>query len=217
MGSVFEHPEGTSVGELEIDKIWTVPNLITTARLLCIPWFVYLLLPEQKHYWQAAVLLGVLGATDWIDGYVARRFNQTSNFGKMYDPTVDRIMLIVAVIAIFIVVPDPAFRIYAGIIVIREVAVSIWVVSITAMGAKRMNVTWWGKVGTFLNMVAFPAFLGSQDLTLSQGFRDALLVLAWVTAIPGLGFNLAAAWQYVGLGRQALAEGRADKAAAAQP
>ena len=208
---LFEHPEGTSIGELEVDRILTAPNAITTVRLLCVPLFLYLLFARESHGW-AAFLLGTLGATDWIDGYVARRFNQTSNFGKMYDPTVDRFMLVVAIVAIMIDGSVPLW--YAGIILTREVVVSIWVVAITAMGAKRMNVTWWGKCGTFANMAAFPWFLFAAETSWSSGVRQAWRIAAYAAAVPGVVFSLLAAWQYVGLGREALAEGRAERAAA---
>ena len=207
--AIFDRPEGTSVGELEIDRILTVPNAITTGRLLCVPLFIYLIF-GRDNYAGAAFLLGALGATDWVDGYAARVLNQSSTFGKMYDPIVDRFMLVVAVVSIFIAVDDTGFRVYAGIVGVREVLVSSWVLIITAMGAKRMDVTWWGKVGTFLNMVAFPCFLGAFEPSWSEGTRDVLLVVAWVAAVPGLVFNLAAAWQYIGLGQTALAEGRAE-------
>ena len=210
---LFEHPEGTSIGELEVDRILTWPNLITTIRLLCLPLFLYLLFGRDALAW-AGLLLGTLGATDWVDGYVARRFGQTSTFGKMYDPTVDRLMMVVSIVDIVVVIDDTAFRIYAAIVVTREVLVGIYVVTITAMGAKRMNVTWWGKVGTFCNMCAFPWFLFAFEPSFSDGWQTAWKVAAWGVAVPGVVFGVMAAFQYLALGREALAEGRAERHAA---
>ncbi len=207
MPELFEHPEGTSTGELEVDRILTVPNLITTLRALCIPLFLYLLFAQHSRGW-AGFLLGTLGATDWVDGYVARRFNQTSTFGKMYDPTVDRLMMVIAIISIIIDGSVP--RWYAFTIVIREVLVSGWVIATVAMGAKRMNVTWWGKVGTFANMCAFPWFLFSRA-EIAPGLQTMWRVLAYGAAVPGVIFSLLAAGQYVTLGRRAIAEGRAER------
>jgi cardiolipin synthase len=212
-GGLFEHPDGTSVGEVEVDRILTVPNLITTVRLLCIPLFLYLLFGRDSYFW-AGFTLGALGATDWVDGYVARRFDQTSTFGKMYDPTVDRLMMVVGIISTIVAIDQPAFRVYALIIVTREVVVGLYVVTITAMGAKRMNVTWWGKVGTFANMCAFPWFLFANESSWSHAWRTVWEVLAWCAAVPGAVFSILAAIQYFSLGRIALAEGRADRAAA---
>ena len=209
---LFEHPDGTSTGDVEIDRILTAPNIITTVRALCIPLFVYLLFARDSPAW-AGVTLGLLGATDWIDGYVARRFNQTSTFGKMYDPTVDRLMMVVAIISIIVYGAAPLW--YSWIILIREVLVAIWVVVITVfLGAKRMNVTWWGKVGTFANMAAFPWFLFASEPSWSQTTQNVWTVLAYCAAIPGVIFSLLAAGQYVTLGRQAIAEGRAEREAA---
>ena len=207
--ALFEHPDGISTGEIEIDRILTVPNVITTVRALCIPLFVYLLFGRNSPGW-AAFVLGLLGATDWVDGYVARRFDQTSTFGKMYDPTVDRLMMVVAIISIIVDGSVPLW--YALVILVREVLVAIWVVFITVgLGAKRMNVTWWGKVGTFANMCAFPWFLFAAETSFSGTTRDVWRVLAYCAAIPGVVFSLLAAWQYVVLGRQAIAEGRAER------
>lgn len=207
MAELFEHPQGTSLGEVEVDRIATVPNLITTIRLLCVPLFLYLLFGRDSQGW-AGFLLGTLGATDWVDGYIARRFNQTSTFGKMYDPTVDRFMLVVGIVAIIVDGSVPLW--YAVVVLTREVLVSLWVVYITAQGAKRMNVTWWGKVGTFANMCAFPWFLFAHETSWSDGWQTFWTVAAWCAAVPGLVFSLVAAWQYVQLGRRALAEGRAE-------
>jgi cardiolipin synthase len=208
---LFEHPDGTSTGEIEIDRILTAPNVITTVRALCIPLFLYLLFWRDSHGW-AGFVLGALGATDWVDGYVARRFNQTSTFGKMYDPTVDRLMMVVGIISIIVDGSVPLW--FALVILIREVLVAGWVLTTVALGAKRMNVTWWGKVGTFANMCAFPWFLFSHEATFSDGVQTLWKVLAYCAVVPGVTFSLLAAGQYVTLGRRAIAEGRAERAAA---
>ena len=76
--------------------ILTVPNLVSIARLGCIPWFIWLLFGAEDRMW-AALLLGGLGATDWVDGWAARRLGQVSELGKVLDPTADRLLLLVAV------------------------------------------------------------------------------------------------------------------------
>ncbi len=188
------------------DRLLTLPNLITLVRLLCIPLFLWMLFGRDLR-WQSAVLLGVLGATDWVDGYVARRFGQVSNFGKMFDPTVDRLLMIVGVGSIIIVGAVP---LWFGILVIaREVVMSIYVMAIMAMGAQRMDVTFIGKTGTFFQMVAFPLFLIASDTSLSVGLRDALTVGAWACGIPGLVFGYAAFAGYLREGPEALRAGRA--------
>ncbi len=199
------------------DRLLTAPNAITLARLLCIPLYLWLLFSEDKR-WQAAVLLGILGATDWVDGYVARRFGQVSNFGKMFDPTVDRLLMIVGVGSIIWVAGvDPpggtttattAFLWFGLFVLAREILLSIYVVAITAMGARRMDVTFIGKTGTFFQMFAFPLFLIASDQSLADGLRELFTVGAWVTGIPGLVFGYIAFFGYLKEGPVALREGR---------
>lgn len=194
------------------DRLLTLPNLVTLLRLFCIPLFLWMLFARDLR-WQSAFLLAGLGATDWVDGYLARHLHQVSNFGKMFDPTVDRLLMIFGVGSIIVIEAVP---LWFGLLVIgREVVMSIYVVAITAMGARRMDVTFVGKTGTFLQMVAFPMFLIASDTTLSEGLRDACTAVAWVCGLPGLVFGYLAFFGYLREGPTALREGRAASAAAA--
>lgn len=197
---------------MEVDRVVTIPNAITTVRLLMIPVFLWALFARDSQGW-AAVILWTIGGTDWIDGYVARRFDMTSAFGAIYDPTVDRLMVVVSLVAVLIDGSVPLW--FAWVVLAREVLVSLWVVVITAMGAKRMDVTWWGKVGGFANMVAIPWFLFAAEETFSDTVRDVWRVLAYCAAIPGVVFSVLAAGQYFLRGRQALREGRSAAASTA--
>lgn len=91
---------------------------------------------------------------------------------------------------------------------------SSWVVGIMALGAKRMDVTWAGKAGTFAMMVAFPAFLAAADDSLPDGLRTLLEVVAWAAAIPGLVLGFIAFFGYFPRGIEALREGRRARTAA---
>jgi cardiolipin synthase (CMP-forming) len=185
-------------------RILTIPNVISLIRLAMIPVFLYLLFGRENRA-AAAGLLAVLGATDWVDGYIARHFNQTSTVGKILDPTADRLMLLVSVAAIIIdgAIPDWV----AWLILLREGAVAIAAVTLAVLGARRIDVTWYGKAGTFGLLCAYPLFLGSHADDL--GWQDLAEVLAWVCVIPGLIFSYIAAAGYIPLARRALAEGRA--------
>jgi cardiolipin synthase (CMP-forming) len=194
------------------DRILTVPNLITLVRLLCIPWFLWLLFVEEDRLW-AAALLAVLGSTDWVDGYVARHTGQVSNFGKVFDPTVDRLLLIVGVLSIIV---DGSVPLWLGIVVVaREVILSAFVVVIMALGAERMDVTWFGKAGTFGLMVAFPSFLAANATDLPDFWVGFFTVLAWGATIPGLVFSFIAFFGYFPRGIRALREGRSARRAGA--
>ncbi len=192
------------------DRLLTAPNLITLVRLLCIPLFLWLLFGTES-YIAAAILLGALGATDWVDGYVARRFGQVSNFGKMFDPTVDRMLLIVGIVGIMVAdLPIPYFSVFAWIVVVREVVLSVIVAGSVFLGARRMDVTWVGKCGAFAMMTAFPAFLASADASIADTrIETGLLVIAWGSGIPGLVCSMIAFVGYVTEAPRALREGRA--------
>ena len=186
-----------------IDRIWTIPNVLSVIRLLLIPVFVYLLFGRDNRA-AAASLLGFLGATDWVDGYIARHFDQTSTLGKILDPTADRLLLIVGVGAIII---DGAIPWWIAVLVlVREGAVAIAAIVLAVLGARRIDVTWYGKAGTFGLMFAAPLFLASKS---TVGWHPLAHVLAWVCVVPALVFGYIAALQYIPLGRRALREGRA--------
>jgi cardiolipin synthase len=187
--------------------VLTIPNVVSVVRLCCVPLFLYLLFGRDNRA-AAAYLLGGLGATDWIDGYIARHFDQVSTVGKVLDPTADRILLGVAVIAIMI---DGSVPIWIGALtLVREVLVSGAVVVLAALGARRIDVTWAGKAGTFALMFAFPLFLGSHADNL--GWQDLAGFLAWVFVIPGIVLSWYAAIAYVPLSLEAFREGRLGSA-----
>src|SRR5437763_1223687 len=128
------------------DRLLTLPNVISVLRLACVPLFLWLLFDRHDRA-AAAWLLGGLGATDWVDGYIARRFRQVSTVGKVLDPTADRVLLGVGVVAILIDGSVPAW--IAWVTIVREVAVSAAALVLAAMGARRIDVQWAGKAGTF--------------------------------------------------------------------
>jgi cardiolipin synthase len=187
-------------------RIVTLPNAITLVRLVCIPVFVWLLAGDEPL--AAAGLLAVLGASDWVDGWVARRLDQGSNLGKVLDPVADRFLLLTAAI---VLVVDGAVPIVVGVLVLaREVAISIAVLALALAGARRIDVQWVGKAGTLALMFAFPLFLWADNI--SQG-HDLVLGAAWLFAIGGLLLSYYAALTYVPLARRALREGRDARAA----
>lgn len=185
------------------NRYLTAPNAFTLLRLCCIPLFLYLLFGRDNRA-GAAFLLGGLGATDWVDGWLARRFDQTSEFGKMFDPTVDRLLFIVGIGAIIADGAAPLW--FCWLAVAREVAVGGTVaVATLALRMQRFDVTWWGKTATFLLMFAFPAFmLGASDFPGHAVFQ----VIGWVMGLPGLVLSYYTAVAYVPLIRAGVRAGR---------
>ncbi|MEJ5254057.1 MAG: CDP-alcohol phosphatidyltransferase family protein [Acidimicrobiales bacterium] len=192
------------------DRILTVPNLLTVVRLLCLPAYLWLLLGREDRV-AAAVLLGGLGATDWADGYIARHFNQSSDLGRVLDPVADRMLFFVGVGGILAVGGAPLW--FSVVVLVREALVGGAAVLLALLGAARIDVTWFGKAGTFCLMFAFPLFLaGSSD----SGWAPAFENLAWLVAIPGLALSLYAAVLYIPIGMRALREGRAARGGSTQ-
>lgn len=190
----------------EVDTIWTIPNLFTLLRLLCLPLFLWLLfgLPSRQA---AAWLLGGLGATDWVDGYLARRLGQTSEFGKKFDPTVDRVLFVVAVIAIMV---NGAMPIWVGVsILFRELAVGITVAVATIFfGMERFDVTFLGKLATFLLMFAVPGFLMAES---SVPGAEWFEIATWCLFVPGIILSYYTAFDYIPKIRAGIAAGRARR------
>ena len=184
---------------------FTVPNLISFGRLCCLPWFVWLVFGAQDR-WGAALLLGVLGATDWVDGFIARRFNQVSELGKILDPTADRLLLLVALVAM---IADGSLPMWIAVLALfREGVVAVAALVLGALGARKIDVTWWGKTGTFLMMFAVPCFLASHS---DIGVADAFGVAAWVFVAAGLPIHYWSAVGYIPQAVTAVREGRAGR------
>jgi cardiolipin synthase len=184
------------------NRILTVPNLITLLRLFCLPIFLWLLFAIEDKA-GAAWLLGALGATDWVDGWVARRFNQQSTFGAVFDPTVDRGLFIVAVFAIVVDQSMPLW--FAIAVLVREISVAVAMVTATAFGMQRFAVSIWGKRYTFLLMFAVPLMLLAADE--GRG-ASSVMVLAWVFGIPGIVLSYSTAFAYIPEIRRNLHAGR---------
>jgi cardiolipin synthase len=191
------------------DRILTVPNVITVVRLLLLPVFVWLLFGKDDRA-SAAWLLAALGTTDFFDGYIARHFDQISELGKILDPVADRLLFFVGAGSILIDGSIPVW--FAVAVLAREVLVAGATLALAAMGAARIDVTWFGKAGAFALMMSVPFFLGSHgDLSWADQAED----LAWATGIPGLALSWYSLLLYVPLARKALRDGRAAQEAPA--
>ncbi len=188
-----------------LDRILTAPNVITMLRLLCIPIFLWLLFVAHRQT-AAAVLLAVLGATDWVDGFVARRYGQVSTFGKVLDPTADRILVGTAVISVMVYGAVPLW--FGLATIVRELLVSAMVLLLAALGAARIDVLWVGKAGTFGLMFAYPTLLLGDG---TASWQEPIRFIGWVTGMIGLALAWWAAGSYIGPARRALREGRAAR------
>jgi cardiolipin synthase len=187
--------------EVVLDRSLTIPNGISVLRLVVVAVALVVLFHDRNRV-AAAGLLAFAGATDFLDGYVARRIGQVSKLGKILDPTIDRMVLASSIIAILVYGALPWW--IAAIVLAREVFISVVALVIAAAGATRIDVLWIGKASTFGLLVAFPLFLVSDG---RGAFSHALRIAAYVVVAPALVASIASVIAYVPVARRALAAG----------
>lgn len=170
-------------------RVLTVPNALTALRLACLPAFVRLARHPQRRQ-SAALMLAALGATDALDGYIARRFDQVSALGRAADPVVDRAFVLTAMHAVWATGIVPPW--FAWTVGAREVSAAAGAGIALTTGQAPLSVSRLGKAGAFAMMVAVPMFL----LSSVPRWRRALPV-AWVFAIGGQACAWAALAGYV--------------------
>jgi cardiolipin synthase len=183
------------------NRIMTVPNLVTLVRLLGVAVFWWVLLVEE-NIGLAAGLIFVIGWTDWIDGYLARKLDQVSRLGTALDPIADRLMIASAVIGGMIVDPPVVPLVIGFGLIARELLMGAVALILLSKGGGTLEVRYLGKVATFILYGAIPLFyLAAIDFL---GVVTALL--AWVMGVVGLAMYWYVTIQYVGDARKVLAE-----------
>lgn len=155
-------------------RIWTIPNLISIARLLLLLPLTVILLLEQQYMWSLVAMV-LLAVTDWLDGYLARRLNQVTEFGKAMDPIADRVSVAVIGLALMIVGVLPA----AFVIVIVATDVVVALVAMTLYrGNPGVPVTRVGKLRTAVLLVALPLLIFGAGLDNSVVVLSGLILMA---------------------------------------
>lgn len=159
------------------DRFWTVPNVITLVRFCLVPVFVWLTVTEQ--YLAAFIVLAVLSSTDWVDGYVARRFNQISTVGQWLDPLADRLSLMI--VALTLVFTGIAPWWVAVVLTVPDIILAITSLILFG-GSPELKVTVVGKIRTAFLLAATPALLLAYVPGLNH---DVLMVIAYLLLISG--------------------------------
>jgi cardiolipin synthase len=178
-------------------NVWTVPNLISFVRLLLVPVFLWLLFPQDDPA-AAGWLLGFIGATDWVDGYLARRLGQVSVVGEFLDPLADRLAVASAVIGGLVAGVLPV--VFAIPLIVREAAVAIGALVIGLRARTKLTVRRIGKLATLMLYFAIAWFFVGEGTPFAP-----LVVAAWVVGVPGLILYYVAAVQYLGDARRVVA------------
>ncbi len=149
----------------------TIPNAITSVRILLIAFFAVSLLVFNDRV-AARVILMSIGLTDFLDGFLARRLGQESNLGKLLDPVADRLAIITCVAALGADAYMPAPLVIA--ILVREVLISCGALIIMLKGDKLLDVSLIGKAATFGLYLSLPFFLvGHLNAVANTGIADA--------------------------------------------
>ncbi len=135
---------------------WNIPNILTFLRILAIPLIVVLFYTGWEHAGAySAIAFAIAGFTDWLDGYLARKLNQISRFGKFLDPVADKLIVAVTLVILVEHYNNLVLTLAAIVIISREIAISAlreWMAEVGQRGA--VAVTYIGKVKTTVQMVA---------------------------------------------------------------
>jgi len=174
-----------------------LPNLLSLLRILLIPLFVlFFYMPMPWTHMVCAVIFGLAGLTDWLDGYLARRWNQTTPFGAFIDPVADKLMVVVA-LALMIERYDSAwFTLPAAVIISREIVVSALREWMAELGKRAsVAVSYIGKVKTTMQIIALLVLLGTQqDAVWLVRTGTACLYIAAILTLWSMFAYLKAAW-----------------------
>jgi len=164
------------------DRVWTIPNVVSIVRLAGVPLFLWLILVVEADGW-ALVVLMLSGVTDYLDGYLARKLNQTSKLGEILDPVADRLYILSTVVAFAARDIIPVW--WAVLLPLRDAFLWTLVPFLRTRGYSSLPVHFLGKAATAALLYAFPLLLlgdGEGVLaTLAQVFGWAFAV--WGTAL----------------------------------
>jgi cardiolipin synthase len=172
--------------------VFTAANGISFVRLLGVPLFLYLLLGAHAPGAAVAVLV-IGGTTDWVDGYVARRFGQVSRVGELLDPLVDRLYIVATVVAFTVEGVLPLG--FTAALVGRELVLLVCLAVLRRHGFGPPPVHYLGKTATFVLLAAFPVLLLAHA---STALHDVAHPVGWGLAWWGMGLYWVAAVLYVG-------------------
>jgi cardiolipin synthase (CMP-forming) len=184
------------------DRVLTIPNLISLARLAGVPVFLWLVLGVHKPAgdWWAVGLLIAAGASDWLDGKIARALNQQSRLGQMLDPAADRLYIVATIVALAVRAIIPWWLV--GLLAARELLMAAVLAVLRRRGWGALAVSFVGKAATLCLLYAFPLlFLGSHVAVYAETAR----VAGWTFVIWGSALYWWAALLYVVQARRLLA------------
>ena len=176
-------------------ELKSVPNMLSILRLLLVPVFLWLLIADQ--FLIAFLVLMFASFTDWLDGFIARKFNQITSLGKVLDPSADRLFILATLIGLTVNEIIPAWL--AIVIVARDVLLLIGYPISASHGYGPLPVHFLGKAATFALLYALPLLLLADVWPSAEAL---ILPLAWGFAYWGIGLYWVAGFVYLAQLRQ---------------
>ena len=179
--------------DLTRSRVWTVPNLLSMARLAGVPVFLWLVLGPEADGWALGLLM-LSGVTDYLDGYLARKLDQMSTLGQILDPVADRLYILAVVLGLALRDIIPWWVAIA--LPLRDLLLWGLVPFLRTRGYSALPVHFLGKAATFNLLYAFPLLLLGDGEGVVPTLAD---VFGWAFAIWGLGLywwaGVLYAWQ----------------------
>lgn len=185
---------------VQTDRVLTLPNVLSALRLLGVPLFLWLILVPKADGW-AILLLAVSGFTDWLDGYLARRWNQITRVGQLLDPIADRLYILATLVGLLIRGIVPWW--FVVILLSRDVVMAVVLWFLKRRGVVGLPVHFLGKAATFNLLYAFPLLLLGDG---NGWWAQPALVFGWAFAVWGTALYWWAGALYIGQARRILAE-----------
>ena len=194
------------------DRVLTVPNAISVARLAGVPVFLWLVLGPQADWWAVGLLIAA-GVSDWLDGKLARAWNQQSRLGQVLDPAADRLYIAATLAGLAIRGIIPWWLV--AVLVSRELVLGVALLALRRHSFGPLQVSFLGKAATLCLLYAFPLlFIGSHAGPAALATR----VTGWAFAIWGTALYWWAAGLYLVQARQVIAAaGRAEEPGQPKP
>jgi cardiolipin synthase (CMP-forming) len=185
-------------------RIWTVPNGISLARLAGVPVFLWLVLGPKADGWAVGLLIAA-GFSDWLDGKIARAWNQQSRLGQVLDPAADRLYIAATLVGLAVRGIIPWWLVV--LLVARELVLGVALLVLRRFGCQPLQVSLIGKAATACLLYAFPLlFLGAHGGTPAEVAR----ITGWAFAIWGTALYWTAAGLYLSQARSLISQARSE-------
>lgn len=176
-----------------------LPNLLTLLRIVLIPVFILVYyLPYAWAPWAASAIFGLAAITDWFDGYLARKLDQTSPFGAFLDPVADKLMVAAALVVLVEVFASPLVTIPAIVIIGREIVISALREWMAELGARAsVAVSSIGKIKTTLQMASILILIAAPLYSALSWVGMVALYGAAALTLWSMVLYLRAAWPHL--------------------